>query len=151
MSPKPACRNVREASGQISMSIRTILPLRAIGALAALGFAISPALAQQEPPSDPADPPPRIAKPAKPAKKVAAKPDKSGDIPAIGAPAAKAKTAKEEKPKSNRPFGELEGWSSAAEAEKKKLPAPRDESSSGLKKPPIGFDSGGNLGMGMSF
>ena len=133
------------------MSIRTILPLRALGALAALGFAISPVLAQQEPPADPADPPPRAAKAPKPAKKVAAKPEKSGDIPAIGAPALKPKSGKDEKPKSNRPFGELEGWSSASEAEKKKLPTPRDESSTGLKKPPIGFDSGGNLGMGMSF
>ena len=51
-----------------------------------------------------------------------------------------------------RPFGELEGWSSASEAEKKKMPGPPpDQSSSGYKKPPIGFDSGGNLGMGMSF
>lgn len=127
------------------------LPLRAICTLAALAFALSPALAQQEPPGDPSEPPPRADKPAKPAKKVAAKPVRSDDIPAVGAPALKPKSAKDEKPKSNRPFGELEGWSSAAEAEKKKLPAPRDESSSGLKKPPIGFDSGGNLGMGMSF
>jgi hypothetical protein len=134
------------------MSIRIFLPLRALGALAALGFALSPVLAQQEPPTDPAEPPPRAGKPAKPAKKVAAKPEKSGDIPAIGAPAIKSKSAKDEKPKSNRPFGELEGWSSAAEAEKKKMPGPPpDQSSSGYKKPPIGFDSGGNLGMGMSF
>jgi hypothetical protein len=134
------------------MSIRTFLPLRVVGALAALGFALSPVLAQQEPPADPAEPPPRAGKPAKPAKKVAAKPEKSGDIPAIGAPAIKSKAAKEEKPKTQRPFGELEGWSSAAEAEKKKMPAPPpDQSSTGYKKPPIGFDSGGNLGMGMSF
>lgn len=133
------------------MPLPLSLPLRAICAAAALAFALSPALAQQEPPGDPSEPPPRAAKPAKPAKKVAAKPEKSADIPAIGAATIKPKTAKEEKPKSNRPFGELEGWSSAAEAEKKKLPAPRDESSTGLKKPPIGFDSGGNLGMGMSF
>ena len=134
------------------MSIRTILPLRVLGALAALGFAISPVLAQQEPPGDPAEPPPRAGKPVKPAKKVAAKPEKGGDIPAIGAPAIKAKSAKEEKPKTQRPFGELEGWSSAAEAEKKKMPGPPpDQSSTGYKKPPIGFDNGGNLGMGMSF
>jgi hypothetical protein len=30
-------------------------------------------------------------------------------------------------------------------------PPPPDQSSSGYKKPPIGFDNGGNLGMGMSF
>ena len=134
------------------MSIRTFVPLRAIGVLAALGFAVSPGLAQQEPQAGAAEPPVRAAKPAKPAKKVAAKPEKSADIPAIGAPTLKAKTAKEEKPKVNRPFGELEGWSSAAEAEKKKMPPPPpDQSSSGYQKPPIGFDSGGNLGMGMSF
>jgi hypothetical protein len=133
------------------MSIRTFLPLRAIGALAGLCFALSPVMAQQEPPSDPSDPPPRTEKPVKPAKKAAAKQAKSDDIPAIGSPAVKSKNAKDEKPKVKRPFGELEGWSSSAEAEKKVLPAPREESSTGLKKPPIGFDSGGNLGMGMSF
>jgi hypothetical protein len=133
------------------MSIRTILPFRAICALGALSLALSPALAQQEPPQDPADPPPRLEKPVKAAKKVAAKPEKAGDIPAIGGPAIKQKAAKDEKPKVKRPFGELEGWSSSAEAEKKVLPTPRDESSTGYKKPPIGFDSGGNMGMGMSF
>jgi hypothetical protein len=143
--------DIRQSIGTKLMSIRTFLPLRAIGALAALSFALSPVLAQQEPPSDPSDPPPRTEKLGKPAKKVAAKPGKVDDIPAIGGPAIKPKTAKDEKPKVKRPFGELEGWSSSVEAEKKVLPAPRDESSSGLKKPPIGFDSGGNLGMGMSF
>jgi hypothetical protein len=134
------------------MSIRIFLPLRALGALAALGFAVSPVFAQQDGPADAAEAPARASKPAKPAKKVAAKPENSGDIPAIGAPAIKSKTAKDEKPKTQRPFGELEGWSSAAEADKKKMPAPPpDQSSSGYKKPPIGFDSGGNLGMGMSF
>jgi hypothetical protein len=132
------------------MSIRLFLPPRALAALAALGFALAPAFAQQPPPEDPADPPPRTDKVAKPAKKVAAKPAKTEAIPAIGAPAIKQKAA-EEKPKVKRPFGELEGWSSAQEAEKKVLPKPRDESSSGYKKPPVGFDSGGNLGMGMSF
>ncbi|MBV8849302.1 MAG: hypothetical protein JOZ16_06915 [Methylobacteriaceae bacterium] len=132
------------------MSIRTLPPLRILAALAALGFAISPGLAQQE--LRGTSEPPKVAKPDKPAKKVAAKPEKGGDIPAIGAPAIKSKTAKEEKPKVQRPFGELEGWSSAAEAEKKKMPPPpQDQSSTGYKKPPIGFDSGGNLGMGMSF
>jgi hypothetical protein len=73
------------------------------------------------------------------------------ELPTIGAPALKAKP-REEKPKTARPFGELEGWSSAAEAEKKKMPTPPpDQSSTGYKKPPIGFDSGGNIGMGMSF
>src|SRR5947209_19420159 len=113
------------------------LPLRAIRTLAALAFALSPALAQQEPPSDPSEPPPRAGKPAKPAKKVAAKPEKSGDIPAIGAPAIKPKGGKDEKPKVQRPFGELEGWSSASEAEKKKMPPPApDQSWSGYKKRP---------------
>jgi hypothetical protein len=135
------------------MSIRTFLPLRAIGAFAALGLTICPILAQQEPSADSSQPALRAGKPTKPDKKVAAKPEKGTDLfPAIGAPAIKSKAAKEEKPKSNRPFGELEGWSSAAEAEKKKMPPPPpDQSSSGYKKPPIGFDNGGNLGMGMSF
>jgi hypothetical protein len=137
--------------GILSMSIRTFLPFRAICTLGALGLALSPVLAQQEPPGDPADPPPRVEKPAKSVKKVAAKPAKAEDIPAIGAPAIKQKAAKDEKPKVKRPFGELEGWSSSTEAEKKVLPTPREESSSGYKKPPIGFDNGGNLGMGMSF
>jgi hypothetical protein len=130
------------------MSLRISLPLSAISAVAALGLVVAPAFAQQPPSEDPTDPPPRAAKPAKPAKKVAAKPD----LPAIGAPAKKAKAGKDDKPKVQRPFGELEGWSSAAEAEKKKMPAPPpDQSSTGYKKPPIGFDNGGNLGMGMSF
>jgi hypothetical protein len=81
-------------------------------------------------------------------KKVAAKPD----LTAIAGPVVKPKAGKDDKPKVQRPFGELEGWSSAAEAEKKKMPAPPpDQSSTGYKKPPIGFDNGGNLGMGMSF
>jgi hypothetical protein len=134
------------------MSSRTILPFRTICAIGALSLALSPVLAQQEPPGDPTDPPPRVEKSVKPVKKAAAKPAKAEDIPAIGAPALKQRAAKDEKPKVQRPFGELEGWSSAAEAEKKKMPAPPpDQSSSGYKKPPIGFDSGGNMGMGMSF
>jgi hypothetical protein len=141
----------RRRIGTKVMSIRTFLPFRAICALSALGLALSPVFAQQPPPEDPSDPPPRTERPVKPAKKVAAKPVKTDDLPAIGAAAIKPKSPKDEKPKVKRPFGELEGWSSSAEAEKKVLPAPREESSSGLKKPPIGFDSGGNLGMGMSF
>jgi hypothetical protein len=133
------------------MSIRITLPFRAICAVGALSLALSAALAQQEPPQDPADPPPRVEKPAKAIKKVAAKPAKADDIPAIGAPAIKQKAAKDEKPKVKRPFGELEGWSSSAEAEKKVLPEARDQSSTGLKKPPIGFDSGGHMGMGIGF
>jgi hypothetical protein len=132
------------------MSIRIFLPPPAIAALAVLALTLSPVLAQQPPPEDPADPPPRADKAGKPAKKVAAKPAKTEAIPAIGAPAIRQKAA-EEKPKVKRPFGELEGWSSASEAEKKVLPKPREESSTGYKKPPVGFDSGGNLGMGMSF
>ncbi len=108
---------------------RILLPLSLISALA-----LSPAVAQEAPPKP---------KPVKAAK--------SADLPTIGAPALKAKP-REEKPKTARPFGELEGWSSAAEAEKKKMPPPPpDQSSTGYKKPPIGFDSGGNIGMGMSF
>ena len=134
------------------MPLRSLLPTRALCTLAALGFALAPVFAQQPPPEDPSDPPPRAAKAVKPAKKVAAKPALGGELPAIGAPAIKPKPAKDEKPKVQRPFGELEGWSSAAEADKKKMPPPPpDQSSSGYKKPPIGFDSGGNLGMGMSF
>jgi hypothetical protein len=133
------------------MLIRIISPSRALCAFAGLALALSPALAQQTAPVRSSEPLPPLEAPAKPAKKVAAKPAKADDIPTIGAPAIKPKAAKDEKSKVKRPFGELEGWSSASEAEKKALPAPRDESSSGLKKPPIGFDSGGNLGMGMSF
>jgi hypothetical protein len=132
------------------MSIRISLPSFALCAFGALALTFGPALAQQSiapGASDGAMAP----KPAKPAKKVAAKGSQADDIPTIGAPAVKAKASKEEKPKSNRPFGELEGWSSASEAEKKKLAAPRDESSSGYKKPPIGFDSGGHMGMGIGF
>ncbi len=62
-----------------------------------------------------------MVKPASPAKKVAPKPAKSAELPAIGGTAIKQK-AGEEKPKVKRPFGELEGWSSAAEAEKKVMP-----------------------------
>jgi hypothetical protein len=131
------------------MSIRTFLPFRAICAIGALGLGLSPVLAQQEPPADLSSPPPRTQKPAKPEKKVAAKPAKTDDVPAIAAPL-KQKTAAE-KPKLKRPFGELEGWSSSAEAEKKVLPSPRDESSSGYTKPPIGFDNGGHMGMGLGF
>jgi hypothetical protein len=132
------------------MSIRISLPSSALSALAALALSLAPALAQQTIAPGASDG--AIAqKPAKPAKKVAAKASQADDIPTIGAPAVKSRAAKEEKPKSNRPFGELEGWSSASEAEKKKLASPREESSTGYKKPPIGFDSGGHMGMGIGF
>lgn len=129
------------------MSIRISLPSFALCAFGALALTFGPALAQQSIAPGASD----GAMAPKPAKKVAAKGSQADDIPTIGAPAVKAKASKEEKPKSNRPFGELEGWSSASEAEKKKLAAPRDESSSGYKKPPIGFDSGGHMGMGIGF
>src|SRR3954470_19911890 len=130
------------------MSIRISVPSFALCACAALALPFAPALAQQTAAPGISAPAPG-QKPVKPAKKVAAKSAPAADIPTIRAPAIKSKTGKEEKPKVQRPFGELEGWSSAAEAEKKKMPPPpRDQSSTGYNKPPIGFDSGGNLGMG---
>jgi hypothetical protein len=128
------------------MSIRISLPF-ALCAFGALALTFGPALAQQSIAPGASD----GAMAPKPAKKVAAKASQADDIPTIGAPAVKSRAAKEEKPKSNRPFGELEGWSSASEAEKKKLASPREESSTGYKKPPIGFDSGGHMGMGIGF
>jgi hypothetical protein len=139
------------------MSIRNRLPSCTLWALSALALTLAPALAQvsqqaspQASAPAPSDAPAPMVKPASPAKKVAPKPAKSAELPAIGGTATKQK-AGEEKPKVKRPFGELEGWSSAAEAEKKVMPKARDQSSSGYSKPPVGFDNKGNMGMGIGF
>ncbi|GAC1337009.1 MAG: hypothetical protein NVSMB26_24040 [Beijerinckiaceae bacterium] len=126
--------------------IRAGVPLAVLGALGVLVLSgLSPAFAQQPPP-DPSDPPPRTAKPAK---KPIAPRAQSAELPAIGGPAIKQKAATGDKPKVKRPFGELEGWSSSTEAEKKVLPQERDQSSG--RSSPVRINNSGNIGLGLGF
>jgi hypothetical protein len=143
-------------SKSISSSMRNFWSMRNFCALGFLACGLAPALAQQvspqtspqASPTTPSEVPAKAAKPASTPKKVASKPAKSAELPAIGGPAIKQK-AGEEKPKVKRPFGELEGWSSTSEAEKKVLPTPRDQSST--QRSPVQFNGSGNMGMGIGF